>query len=74
VRACVVHAIMLNQTVHAFLCAINNDNTQRMGALRMVWHIGTHEGVGGLFKGLSPALLRHVFYSPVRIVFYEQFR
>jgi hypothetical protein len=32
----------------------------RLGMLQMVKHIVQNEGVGGLFKGLSPALLRQV--------------
>uniref|UniRef100_A0ACD5UBT4 Uncharacterized protein n=1 Tax=Avena sativa TaxID=4498 RepID=A0ACD5UBT4_AVESA len=29
---------------------------------------------GGLYRGLSPAILRHVFYTPLRIVGYEHLR
>jgi solute carrier family 25 uncoupling protein 27 len=29
---------------------------------------------GGLYRGLSPAVLRHLFYTPLRIVGYERLR
>jgi solute carrier family 25 uncoupling protein 27 len=29
---------------------------------------------GGLYRGLSPAILRHLFYTPLRIVGYERLR
>ena len=29
---------------------------------------------GGLYRGLSPAILRHLFYTPLRIVGYEHLR
>uniref|UniRef100_A0ACD5UQ54 Uncharacterized protein n=1 Tax=Avena sativa TaxID=4498 RepID=A0ACD5UQ54_AVESA len=29
---------------------------------------------GGLYRGLSPAILRHIFYTPLRIVGYEHLR
>ncbi|KAI5014973.1 hypothetical protein ZWY2020_056363 [Hordeum vulgare] len=29
---------------------------------------------GGLYRGLSPAVLRHLFYTPLRIVGYEHLR
>ncbi|XP_062184393.1 mitochondrial uncoupling protein 3 [Phragmites australis] len=29
---------------------------------------------GGMYRGLSPAVLRHLFYTPLRIVGYEHFR
>eukprot|EP00698_Gefionella_okellyi_P022834 TRINITY_DN7634_c0_g1_i1.p1 TRINITY_DN7634_c0_g1~~TRINITY_DN7634_c0_g1_i1.p1 ORF type:complete len:319 (-),score=47.26 TRINITY_DN7634_c0_g1_i1:438-1286(-) len=32
------------------------------------------EGVRGLFRGIEPALLRHIVYTPIRIVTYEQLR
>ncbi|VVA20519.1 PREDICTED: mitochondrial [Prunus dulcis] len=32
------------------------------------------QGPLGLYKGLSPALLRHLFYTPIRIVGYEHLR
>lgn len=32
------------------------------------------QGPLGLYKGLSPAILRHLFYTPIRIVGYEHLR
>ncbi|XP_068638285.1 mitochondrial uncoupling protein 3 [Aristolochia californica] len=32
------------------------------------------EGLLGLYKGLAPAILRHLFYTPIRIVTYENLR
>lgn len=32
------------------------------------------EGPLGLYKGLSPAIIRHLFYTPIRIVCYEHLR
>ncbi|KAF0890297.1 hypothetical protein E2562_002709 [Oryza meyeriana var. granulata] len=29
---------------------------------------------GGIYRGLSPAVLRHLFYTPLRIVGYEHLR
>ncbi|GKA58925.1 mitochondrial uncoupling protein 3 [Tanacetum coccineum] len=42
------------------------------------FHVATNiirkEGVTGLYKGLSPAVIRHVFYTPIRTVGYEYLR
>lgn len=40
----------------------------------MAISIGKEEGIAGLYRGLSPALLRHVFYTSIRIVAYENLR
>ena len=48
--------------------------SERLGAMRMALQIASKEGVLALFAGLSPALLRHAVYSPIRIVGYEQMR
>ncbi|KAK0574264.1 hypothetical protein LWI29_020622 [Acer saccharum] len=32
------------------------------------------DGPLGLYKGLSPAIIRHLFYTPIRIVGYENLR
>ena len=39
-----------------------------------VSQIARHEGVGGLFKGLAPALIRQVSYSGLTFVLYEPIR
>lgn len=44
------------------------------GALATAVSIARHEGVAGLYAGLPPALLRHVFYSGTRITVYEQLK
>lgn len=36
-----------------------------------IWRTG---GVFGFYGGLAPAVLRHVFYTPIRIVSYENLR
>jgi solute carrier family 25 uncoupling protein 27 len=46
----------------------------KRGALSTAVAIGREEGMAGLYRGLSPALLRHVFYTSIRIVTYEQLR
>lgn len=36
--------------------------------------VGREEGLGGLYKGLTPALLRQAVYSSVRMGVYEPIR
>ncbi|KAF4377644.1 hypothetical protein G4B88_006924 [Cannabis sativa] len=36
--------------------------------------VRSEQGFLGLYKGLSPAIIRHLFYTPIRIVGYEHFR
>lgn len=43
-------------------------------AFRVAAKIVCNEGPLGLYKGLSPAIIRHLFYTPTRIVGYEHFR
>ncbi|KAG9451368.1 hypothetical protein H6P81_011333 [Aristolochia fimbriata] len=43
-------------------------------AFRVVSGIYSTEGLLGLYKGLAPAILRHIFYTPIRIVTYENLR
>ncbi|OVA12207.1 Mitochondrial carrier protein [Macleaya cordata] len=43
-------------------------------AFRVASEIVQKEGLLGLYKGLSPAILRHLFYTPIRIVGYEHLR
>ena len=42
--------------------------------LAMARHMLQHEGVGGFFKGLTPALLRQGVYSSIRVGIYEPIR
>lgn len=44
------------------------------GALATAWSMLRHEGLRGLYAGLQPALVRHVFYTTTRITVYEQLR
>ncbi|CAM6090146.1 unnamed protein product [Calypogeia fissa] len=46
----------------------------KRGAFGMVMNIVKEEGIVGLYRGLSPAVLRHTFYTSIRIVTYEQLR
>ncbi|XP_008806179.1 mitochondrial uncoupling protein 3 [Phoenix dactylifera] len=43
-------------------------------ALRVASEIWRKGGVLGFYSGLSPAVLRHLFYTPIRIVGYEHLR
>lgn len=43
-------------------------------AFRVAFDILANEGPFGLYRGLSPAILRHLFYTPIRIVGYEHLR
>lgn len=44
------------------------------GAIKTAIGIVQEEGFEGLYRGLTPALLRHIFYTSTRIVAYEQLR
>lgn len=46
----------------------------RIGAIGVVSEIARKEGVIGLYKGLSPAIMRHLFYTPIRIIGYENLK
>ncbi|KAJ7529290.1 hypothetical protein O6H91_15G042600 [Diphasiastrum complanatum] len=46
----------------------------KKGAFGTAIGIFKDEGISGLYRGLSPALLRHAFYTSLRIVIYEQLR
>ncbi|CAA0202351.1 unnamed protein product [Arabidopsis thaliana] len=46
----------------------------RIGAFGVVSEIARKEGVIGLYKGLSPAIIRHLFYTPIRIIAYENLK
>ncbi|XP_072972661.1 mitochondrial uncoupling protein 3 [Typha angustifolia] len=43
-------------------------------ALRVASEISRKGGIVGFYSGLSPAVLRHLFYTPIRIVGYEYLR
>ncbi|KAL3829876.1 hypothetical protein ACJIZ3_018678 [Penstemon smallii] len=43
-------------------------------AYSMAFQILRDDGVLGMYKGLSPAIFRHMFYTPIRIVGYEHLR
>ncbi|XP_062102743.1 mitochondrial uncoupling protein 3 [Humulus lupulus] len=50
-------------------------STRSTNAFRVASEIvRSDQGLLGLYKGLSPAILRHLFYTPIRIVGYEHFR
>ncbi|XP_020580865.1 mitochondrial uncoupling protein 3 [Phalaenopsis equestris] len=42
--------------------------------LRVAFNIWRTGGVLGFYDGLAPAVLRHLFYTPIRIVCYENLR
>ncbi|KAG2500322.1 hypothetical protein HYH03_001898 [Edaphochlamys debaryana] len=44
------------------------------GAVRTALELVRREGARGLYAGLSPALVRHIFYTGTRISVYEQLR
>uniref|UniRef100_A0A803MNG9 Uncoupling protein 3 n=2 Tax=Chenopodium quinoa TaxID=63459 RepID=A0A803MNG9_CHEQI len=43
-------------------------------AFKVAINIVRNEGFLGLYQGLSPAIIRHLFYTPIRIVGYEHLR
>nr|GMD90694.1 mitochondrial uncoupling protein 3 [Ipomoea batatas] len=43
-------------------------------AVRVVSEIVLKNGFSGLYNGLSPEIIRHLFYTPIRIVGYEYLR
>jgi len=47
---------------------------KQRGAVGMGAHILRTEGVRGLYRGLSPGVVRHCIYSSCRISLYENFR
>ncbi|CAN8293618.1 unnamed protein product [Cochlearia groenlandica] len=46
----------------------------RIGAIGVVSDIARKEGMIGFYKGLSPAIIRHMFYTPIRIIGYENLK
>ncbi|KAJ7943438.1 mitochondrial uncoupling protein 3 [Quillaja saponaria] len=49
-------------------------STYPTNAFRVASAIVREQGPLGLYKGLSPAIIRHLFYTPIRIVGYEHLR
>ncbi|CAK9136313.1 unnamed protein product [Ilex paraguariensis] len=49
-------------------------STRPTNAVRVAAQIVLNEGLLGLYNGLSPAIIRHLFYTPIRIVGYEHLR
>ncbi|KAL5991242.1 Mitochondrial uncoupling protein 3 [Asimina triloba] len=43
-------------------------------AFRVASGIVRSQGISGLYQGLSPAIIRHLFYTPIRVVAYEHLR
>ena len=52
----------------------SHGSSQPTNAFRVASEIVRRQGPLGLYKGLSPAILRHMFYTPIRIVGYEHLR
>lgn len=48
--------------------------SRRMGAFGLAISVVRREGASAMYAGLSPALVRHVFYTGTRITVYEQLR
>lgn len=49
-------------------------STRPTNAFRVASEIVRKQGPLGLYMGLSPAIMRHIFYTPIRIVGYEHLR
>lgn len=49
-------------------------SSRSTGAFRIGLDIIRKQSPLGLYKGLSPAIFRHLFYTPIRIVGYEHMR
>ncbi|KAL7132809.1 hypothetical protein ABFS83_12G099400 [Erythranthe nasuta] len=56
---------------------LHGESTQSVrpaSAYRIAVQIARNDGVLGMYKGLSPAIFRHMFYTPIRIAGYEHLR
>ncbi|GMI87399.1 Uncoupling Protein 3 [Hibiscus trionum] len=53
---------------------LSSSTRRPTNAFRVAAAIVRDQGVLGLYQGLSPAILRHLFYTPIRIVGYENLR
>lgn len=54
--------------------SLSHAAARRASAFQIAGKIVRNEGLNGLYKGLSPAIIRHLFYTPTRIVGYEHLR
>lgn len=52
----------------------SSSQSESTNAFRLAFDIVRKQGIFGLYRGLSPAILRHLFYTPLRIVGYEHLR
>lgn len=53
---------------------LHSSSHSSTNAFRVVSEIVQEQGPLALYKGLSPAIIRHLFYTPTRIVGYENLR
>ena len=53
---------------------LDSSSSSTTNAFRVASEIVREQGPLGLYKGLSPAIIRHLFYTPIRIVAYENLR
>ncbi|KAK8699754.1 hypothetical protein V6N13_115832 [Hibiscus sabdariffa] len=53
---------------------LSSSTRRPTNAFRVAAAIVRDQSVLGLYQGLSPAILRHLFYTPIRIVGYENLR
>ncbi|XVF03302.1 hypothetical protein REPUB_Repub04eG0249500 [Reevesia pubescens] len=60
--------------LHGESQSLSSSTRRPTNAFRVASEIVREQGVLGLYKGLSPAILRHLFYTPIRIVGYENLR
>ena len=60
----------VSRTLHT----VKGSAAPQRGAFGMGIYILQQEGVRGLYRGLSPGILRHLVYSSSRICLYENFR
>ncbi|XP_072989766.1 mitochondrial uncoupling protein 3 [Typha latifolia] len=61
-------------TIKTRLQLQSKTTTTTGNALRVASEISRKGGIVGFYSGLSPAVLRHLFYTPIRIVGYEYLR
>ncbi|KAJ8433258.1 hypothetical protein Cgig2_023210 [Carnegiea gigantea] len=52
----------------------SSNPTTTASAVKVALGIVRNEGFLGLYQGLSPAIIRHLIYTPIRIVGYENLR